>query len=322
MEIDPLLTSYYRYQFREILQDRAAQVPPERPTKPPMLFADLITAGLRQPPANVQPSEAIHEVDERPLPDVNRDAGLIKPVDPRGDSWTASTAINAPHVAAFNPSPELRRSQENEIRRAKKAGLPCPHCTPEGFCGAVYVRCGNRRQYAIPETPEQRRQPHRCRYVPDTPGSCVLIVDDDRTIRDFCRSSLEIFFSWPASSIFAAPSGKEAIEVINQFKVEDRQCRMCIIDIDMTGLSGWELVNQLYVRNCDIEIVVLRNRIIRTPRPALYAGDIEILPGHPFVSAVLEKPFSSDDFIKALEIAGMQREGRSERTAARAYERT
>jgi CheY-like chemotaxis protein len=321
MEIDPSLTSFYRYQFREILQDRASQVVSERPTKPPMLFADLITAGLRQPPANVQPSEAIHEVDERPLPDVNMNAGPIKPVDPRGDSWTTDTAMNA-ESTALNPSPELRRALENEIRRAKRAGIPCPRCTPDGFCGAVYLRCGNRQQHAIPETPEQRRLPHRCRYLPDNPGKCVLIVDDDPTIRDFCRSSLEIFFSWPAAFIFSASSATEALEITNAFKVEDRQCRMCIIDIDMTGLSGWELVNQLYVRNCDIEIIVLRNRIIRTPRPALYAGDIEVLPGHPFVSAALEKPFSSDDFIKALEIAGMQREGRSERMAVRAYERT
>jgi CheY-like chemotaxis protein len=201
-----------------------------------------------------------------------------------------------PGLPALAP-PELRKLMEDAARKSKRSGEPCPYCNPRNMCIRPYIRCGERMQFSTRESIDQRIQPHRCNYDLTCGGSNVLVVAESKTVRDFLTNSLVMFLYLDPGNIHAASSGPEAIVILNRCKLENKRCRLVISDISMQGLNGFELVNEIFARNWETNIVLLNDKNTTVPKPARYAGDIEIVPGEPLVKAIVQKPFHSNEIV-------------------------
>jgi CheY-like chemotaxis protein len=191
----------------------------------------------------------------------------------------------------------FRRQMEDRVRRSKRAGSACQFRNDEGQCTMLYIRCGDRLQYAMRESGDERRFYHQCTYDWRKRGSYVLIVDDDRNMLDFCKSSFQLFMRYDADKILTASSFLNAIDILARSKVEGKKIGLVIADIVMPGRSGYDLVNELYDRNFELEIVLMRAENESLPEPPGYKGSAEILPNLPFVSGTLAKPFHSDALV-------------------------
>lgn len=65
-------------------------------------------------------------------------------------------------------------------------------------------------------------------------GETILLVDDSESI----RSSMGTFLELKGYKVFRASSGKEALEVSRK---ENGPVHVIISDMDMPGMSGWDL---------------------------------------------------------------------------------
>jgi len=199
-------------------------------------------------------------------------------------------------MAQFDLSASRRR-MEDRVRRIKRAGEPCPHCSKDGRCSRLYIRCGDRTQFTSRENGRLLTIPHHCNYDPGSPGDHVLIVDDDARMREFCKSAFSLFLKYDQARIITARSVREAIDVIRQGKFYNRHCGLVISDIVMPGATGYDLVDELYYRNFNTEVLLMKAQGDELPPPEGYAGNAEVFPGAPFVSAILDKPFHSDRLV-------------------------
>ncbi len=75
-------------------------------------------------------------------------------------------------------------------------------------------------------------------------GKTVLVVDDDRIIRDFFARSLSEF------EVFTAASGHEALDIIKKNRPD-----LVLLDIQMPGIDGIETLKQ--IKQIDKSIVVI-----------------------------------------------------------------
>lgn len=75
-------------------------------------------------------------------------------------------------------------------------------------------------------------------------GKTVLVVDDDRIIRDFFARSLSEF------EVFTAASGYEALDIIKKNRPD-----LVLLDIQMPGIDGIETLKQ--IKQIDKNIVVI-----------------------------------------------------------------
>jgi CheY-like chemotaxis protein len=124
-------------------------------------------------------------------------------------------------------------------------------------------------------------------------------------VRDFLKTSLEIFFKIPENRIITADTAEKVIAMLNDLKTRGKRPRLVVIDAAMPGLSGYEIVNELYYRNFNADVVLLDDTASQRVRPASYMGDRDIVPGKPLVRAVLPKPFHSDSLLDALHGLGI-----------------
>jgi hypothetical protein len=250
MDIDPVQGNYYRYQFREFLQ-KTAESPPVQPVpNADFLIADVFQR--EQPTRQIVPApqdlgEVKRSFSNETKPPVESGVNEIElqKVEPKDDRWLSDSSSKYSILAQYGIPVPIREEMEIEVRRLKKSGRPCPHRDNNSFCSALFIRCGERRQFAIKETREQKNMAHNCKYVPQSTGDYVLIVDDDKTILDFCKATLEIFCGRSEEKIVAVESAEKAIGVLNRFKQENRLCGLALIDSDLPGKSGYELVNEL-----------------------------------------------------------------------------
>lgn len=308
MDISPLDSGMYRYRFRELMQDRLRADQITRPERSSILFTDLVSLQNTSRsfiPAPQGVGEPLHNLVDDFRQDIETPPDTIKQPEPRPDSWTADSALQSMVAAESPPSVYAKRQIENEVRRLKKLKRACPYCRYEGTCTATYIRCGDRQQYSTPESRHQRRMPHRCRYVPQNQGRYVVIVDDDSVVREFCRNSLLLFFRYNGDRIITSNSADSALDLFNRFKIDDRRCVLCIIDVNMPGMNGYELVDELYYRNYDVEVILMQENPERIPKPEGYAGDNEVIPGRAFVRKAITKPFHSADFVQEIRKLGL-----------------
>jgi DNA-binding NtrC family response regulator len=147
------------------------------------------------------------------------------------------------------------------------------------------------------ESGNERTFLHRCLYDWRLRGDRVLIVDDEEKMRNFCSSAFALFLHIDESRISTAPSVDRAIDLLMRSKIEGRKFGLVITDILMPGKSGYDLVNELYDRNFDVEIVLMKeeHEVVRFPQE--YRGTTEVLPNRPFVSGILIKPFHSETLV-------------------------
>ncbi len=111
--------------------------------------------------------------------------------------------------------------------------------------------------------------------------SLVLVVDDEPAVRELLRSQLEFL----GHRSCATASADEALEVING--TEGRtQPALAVLDIEMPGLSGVELLKRIKAANKDIQVIMVSGRHdLTTVRACLRAGAYDYLA----------KPFELED---------------------------
>ena len=208
---------------------------------------------------------------------------------------------DAAHDSILAPA-QARITMEEVVRKSKRSRAPCPHCNPGSVCALPSIRCGERMQYSTRESPSQQSKPHRCNYDPASAGSHILVVSRNKSVRDFLANALVLFLRFDPASVIRAHSGEEAIVLLNDCKLGNRRCSLVVSDIAMRGINGFELVNEIFSRNWETNVILMKEKKGCVPKPKHYSGDTEIVPGEPLVRAVIEKPFHSDEFIKIVAV--------------------
>lgn len=125
-----------------------------------------------------------------------------------------------------------------------------------------------------PETQSAPRDP--LSIPPEVKASLkVLVVDDDRTLREGCASVLQI----DGYNVSSSGRGDEAIEMVKR-----RRFDIILCDLYMTPVSGMEILKAALEANKDTIVVVMTgNPSVTTSIEALRAGAWDYLP----------KPFSA-----------------------------
>src|SRR5208282_1233042 len=83
-------------------------------------------------------------------------------------------------------------------------------------------------------------------------GNCamkLLIVDDHPIVRSGLRRLLS---TEPAFDIEEAATGQEALAIVRQFQPD-----LVILDLNLPGIGGLEVINRLKIENARIRILVL-----------------------------------------------------------------
>jgi CheY-like chemotaxis protein len=112
------------------------------------------------------------------------------------------------------------------------------------------------------------------------PARTVLVVDDDAQVRTIARRML----AKVGINVQEASSGDAALQAVSE---KGMRFDAVITDLDVPGLSGIELVNQLLERDARLLIVIMSG----------YLADTENLPGQ---VRFLDKPFTATDLVRVL----------------------
>ena len=113
--------------------------------------------------------------------------------------------------------------------------------------------------------------------VPDKgTGLRILVVDDDRTLREGCASVLQM----DGHAVTSTGRGEEAIEMVKRRKFD-----LILVDLYMTPISGMEVLKAAIETHKDSIVVMM------TGNPSV-ASSIEALR-----SAAVRKPMAASAFI-------------------------
>lgn len=306
MDVQPTNVNFYRYQFQDLLADRTPPRQETNVTTSRPLIADVfISRSLANssPPAPQGIGEMKHPfTNSGTAPMVEEMTGPVEQTKEKDDTWFTDSAFK--YILGSNylkPQLSIREEIENEIRRRKKRGLPCPYADKNNRCSLLYVRCGDRLQYGTRETQEQINLSHNCLYKPKAIGKYILVVDENKIIRDFCKNSIELFFKYESNKIVTAATGNEAIDILNRLKIEGKQCGLIICASQLPGISGYEIVDELFLRNYNTEVLLAKGQGEQQKEPVNYLGNKEIIPHKTLVKNIITKPFHSSTFINALK---------------------
>ncbi|MBN1127857.1 MAG: response regulator [Chitinispirillaceae bacterium] len=301
MESNAVLSDFYRLRLGDALRGRlelsASQIRAD--AVKPAVVADVLTLHTVKNPSFTpyDPGEAKHPpLDRKSIGDTGEEALPVKQVE---QPPAASPLEYAHHYLVMSTLDRsgARRKREDLVRRSKRAGTACPFRDDNGQCTALAIRCGDRLQFSMRESGSEQRFLHKCTYDWRVRGGRVLIVDDEEKMRAFCASSFALFMRIDESRIASASSVDQAIDLLGRSKIDGNKFGLVIADIRMPGRDGYDLVNELYDRNFDVEIVLMKEAHEEVRIPAGYRGSVEVLPDRPFVSGILIKPFHSDALV-------------------------
>jgi DNA-binding NtrC family response regulator len=80
-----------------------------------------------------------------------------------------------------------------------------------------------------------------------TKQESILIVDDEIGPRESLRRVLQ-----PIYQIYTAENGKEALECVQNKKID-----LVTLDLNMPGLSGFDVLREIKKINADIEVILI-----------------------------------------------------------------
>lgn len=201
----------------------------------------------------------------------------------------------------FKPPVDVRSQIEDEVRKRKMAGLPCPFADNNFHCSALAIRCGDRTQFANPENREQKNLPHDCLYRANKRGDHILIVDDNSVVCDFCKTSLELFFHEKKEHIRSATTGQKALDILNEFKLTSKQCGLLICSTNLSNPTGLQIIREVYNRNYNTDILLIWDEFGGKLSKKEMEEIKEIVKDKNIIKAVLLKPFHSETFIEAIK---------------------
>lgn len=178
---------------------------------------------------------------------------------------------------------------EHEVRKRKRLGMPCPHIS-NNLCTQTRIRCGDRNESA-PEGPV-------CNYNPQLfpERTAILVVDDDALLLEICRNFL-LINDFSEDQLFFADGFDSAMQILKDAKKKGACFYIIVSDIRMQKKNGFDLVNEIILRNISASIILMSGYYDAHEKPEDYLGDLEISPGEPIVNGFLRKPFLQKDFI-------------------------
>jgi two-component system cell cycle sensor histidine kinase/response regulator CckA len=111
----------------------------------------------------------------------------------------------------------------------------------------------------------------------------VLVVDDEKSIRDVARRVLES----DGYQVTEASNGLEAIALLQ----DGAQLNLLMADLDMPVLGGDEMVRRIRATRPDLKVLYVTGHIdgLMDTRPSLWEGE-----------AFLDKPFSAAGLLEAV----------------------
>lgn len=113
--------------------------------------------------------------------------------------------------------------------------------------------------------------------------SKILYAEDDKTIAFLIQDSLEPYYE-----IDYHPDGKSALDAFNS-----RNFDICLLDIMMPGINGFELAEHIRSKNSEIPIIFISAKALKEDRiKGLKIG----------ADDYLVKPFSIEELILKIEI--------------------
>jgi DNA-binding response OmpR family regulator len=110
----------------------------------------------------------------------------------------------------------------------------------------------------------------------------ILVVDDERTVRDLLQRTLEN----AGYNVIKAANGQEALDKISQFDVS-----LVLLDIMMPGLDGFEVLERMPPQ-LNIPVIMLsgiRDETTKIDSLTLGADDF------------IEKPFSTEELLARIQ---------------------
>jgi CheY-like chemotaxis protein len=300
MDVQGITPSYYRYNLDAALEGSVKAAP----AKQDFLFIDMVM-GVKPSQASVRAPQDIgetkHQVaDEKRILPENENAVTIRTIQEMSRSSPFDHAQRYRMFSRLNLL-ESRRKMEDSIRAIKRMKKECPYQGDDRQCTKVFIRCGERTQFSLRETASQQVLPHSCKYAPSSRAGAVLIVDSDAHLREFCKQTIALFLGRDDADIATTDSPAQALEMLSRSKLTAKRFELVIVDASLPGNGGYWLVNELFRRNHNVNIVLTRNGRSSKKFPVDYAGDIELSPSERFVSVILAKPFHSEELLKALQ---------------------
>ena len=133
-------------------------------------------------------------------------------------------------------------------------------------------------------------QPKRVKEPVSPFGKRILFVNDEEGIREAAQFLLE----QEGFSVTTAKDGMNAIEI---FKREWRKINLVVLDLNMPELSGKEVLDNLFIVNPDVRVLISTGYITPDERVGL-RGVVE----------VIEKPFDFDQLIEKVRL-GLEERG-------------
>jgi len=113
----------------------------------------------------------------------------------------------------------------------------------------------------------------------------ILVVDDDPDIREILRDRLESL----GCRVLLAPSGQEGLELL-----EKQSLQMVLLDIEMPGMNGLEMLKEIRKRGHDVTVVMITAfGTIERAVQAMKEGAYDFIP----------KPFEPDHMALIVEKA-------------------
>lgn len=302
MNVGNIKPHYYRYNFKDLLLSRSKG---QTPMQQGPLIAEVLVSDRAKhlyPPAPQGIGEAKHSTVKKSIgPAPANMLSTIQQIKGKDDSWLTESGFK--YNAAenfFKPVLTIRRRMENEVYSCRKKGLPCPFTDKQSHCSALFIRCGDRKQFAVPESIEQKNLPHKCMYGPGKANAFIIITSQNKTMRDFCRNTIELFFHFDDNRIISAETGDKALNVLKNFKLENKQCGLLVCDEDNIEVSGTDVVTELHTRNYTTEIILLEKREQVQGQRIHFLQDNNF-PGKERGLYRLKKPFHSSSLVDALK---------------------
>lgn len=193
-----------------------------------------------------------------------------------------------------------RNSLEDKVRLQKRKRQKCQFAGINGECCKPDIRCGERSQFSGRENNKQQAQPHRCLYSPYFPSDNIIIVEPDPMIREFLLNTFKIFLNFDMEKITAFSAAEEAMQEVQKFKLQNRLIGLLIVNTDLPGAGAFTLVNDIYRRNINAEIILIGESDIMHNRTKSFLGDKELEPGLPFISDRLQTPVHTERLFEAI----------------------
>jgi len=117
----------------------------------------------------------------------------------------------------------------------------------------------------------------------------ILVVDDERKIRDLVRLYLEK----EGFNVGEAEDGQKALDLYQQ-----RQWNLIVLDLMMPGMDGWEVCKEVRRRKSDVPIIMLTGRdVTLTPKEYELLYQLARSPRRTFTRDELLKTIWGYDYI-------------------------